>query len=101
MAKHQWTNPCEWQTYLNSLENPKNPKFELIGELDVGKGSFSGSGNAWVVRDTENGVVCLQSYATIVSVQTGSESVDLGKWSRTTSLHQRRFSSWCYHHPEG
>jgi len=98
MAKHKWTYPGEWQTYLNSLENPKYPSFELIQELDVGNTCFAGSGRAWVVRDTENGIVCLQSYATIVSVQSGSESVDLGKWSRTTSHHQRHFSVWCSHH---
>ena len=100
MARHIWGHPYEWQTYLNSLESPKYPEFELVEELGVGSGSFNGSGHAWVVKDTANNVVCLQSYATIVSVQAGAESVDLGKWSRTTSHHQSLFGVWCHNHKE-
>lgn len=100
MAKHTWHRPYEWQAYLNSLESPEHPEIELVEELDVGSGSYRGAGHAWVVKDTANNVVCLQSYATIVSVQAGAESVDLGNWSRTTAHHQRRFRVWCYNHKE-
>ena len=98
MAKHVWNYPSEFQTYLKFLENPKYPKFELVEELKVRPNSFNGSGHAWVVRDMENDLVCLQSFATIVSVKDGNDSIDLGKWSQTTTRQQSEFGSWCYNH---
>lgn len=96
--KHKWEYPYHYAEYFKSLENPNHPKFELVEELEVGHTGFDGSGHAWVVRDTENDVICLQSYLTIVSVKAGDDSVDLGKWSRTTTRHQFRFSAWCGRH---
>lgn len=92
MAKHQWTAPWHYDRYLAVLENPEPPRWAMLEELDVGKDSFSGAGQAWIVKDAANDVTCLQSYATIVSVYLGEGQVrDLGTWSRTTSRHQARF----------
>lgn len=73
----------ETDEYLSRLENPKTPVWEEICQID--------SCQAWVVRDTANDVVCLQSYNTIVSMKMGNEIVHLGKWSVTTSCHQGKF----------
>lgn len=75
------------KVYLEYLENPKTPVFEKVCRL--------GSKSAWVVRDTANGLVCLQSYNTIVAIKNGRESIDLGKFSVTTTGHQSAFLSWC------
>ena len=92
MAKHKWTAPYHYDIYLSKLENPESPRWEPIMELNVGRGSFAGAGQAWVVRDTANGIVCLQSYATIVSIYLGNgRTLDLDRWSRTTSRHQSAF----------
>lgn len=80
----------ETAKYLESLENPVRPDWELVEGL--------GNKQAWVVRDRANGTVCLQSYHTIVSVQAGDGSVDLGKWSPTTGRHQSEFRRWCRNH---
>ena len=94
MAAHKWVEPYHYDIYLSELENPQAPSWEMLEELDVGRGSFVGAGNAWIVRDTANGVICLQSYATIVSIYLGGgQTRDLGKWSRTTSGHQRCFAA--------
>lgn len=93
MAKHTWCYPYETGEYRKIFEAGmmKEPHFELVEELDVGRGSFNGAGQAWVVRDTANGLTCLQSYRTIVSVMLGGHVRHLGKWTRTTSRHQCRF----------
>lgn len=94
MARHTWTEPYHYDIYLSALENPQSPRWELIEELNVARGSFNGSGHAWIVRDTVNGVICLQSYATIVSIYLGDGEVrSLGNWSRTTSRHQSAFAA--------
>lgn len=94
MSKHVWSEPYHYDMYLSVLEDPQSPRWELLEELEVGRGSFCGSGHAWIVRDTVNDVICLQSYATIVSIYLGGGQVkDLGSWSRTTSIHQNRFRS--------
>lgn len=77
----------ETEKYMATLENPKQPEFVLIEQLNKCQ--------AWVVRDVANGVVCLQSYNTIVSVKQGDEGVSLGHWSVTTSKHQSFFRRWC------
>lgn len=94
MARHIWTEPYHYDIYLSSLEDPQSPRWEVLEELNVGRGSFSGAGHAWIVRDTVNGVICLQSYATIVSIYLGGGEVrSLGKWSPTTSRHQSAFAA--------
>lgn len=69
------------------------PKFEMIERF--------GSKNAWVVKDTANNIVCLQSYNTIVSMQAGSSSIDFYDYSSSTSRHQSLFRDWCEDHPAG
>lgn len=81
----------DYGVYLNNLENPKVPSFEYVCRLR--------HKNAWVVRDTANGTVCLQSYSTIVSMQLpDGGSVDFGRWSNTTTRHQGDFRDWCREH---
>ena len=95
MPRHKWSKPYHYSEYLSELDNPEIPEWEPVEELNVGKGSFSGAGQAWVVRDTANGMLCLQSYATIVSMYVGGGEVrELGKWTRTTSRHQAAFRCW-------
>ena len=92
MSRHVWSRPTEYSDYLRMLEQPRLPNFVLVGELEVGRGSFVGAGNAWIVRDTENGIICLQSYSTIVSFKVGEKVIDC--WSgktRATTHHQNRF----------
>lgn len=76
----------ETSEYLSKLENPKEPVWELVEQI--------GNKQAWVVRDTANDILCLQSYHTIVSMKVGDEHVSLGHWSRTTSAHQSAFYSY-------
>lgn len=76
------------EAYLDHLESPKTPVWENVCQLD--------NCQAWVVRDTANGLVCLQSYSTIVSFKLGGETVHLGKWTPTTSHHQSRFARRSY-----
>lgn len=85
MRQYAITNDSD---YLDALESPKTPVWELIEQL--------GSKQAWAVRDTANGIVCLQSYHTIVSYKAGDETVHLGRWSVTTSRHQSEFACRCY-----
>lgn len=92
MSRHVWSSPSEYYDYLNMLEKPRLPHFELVSKLEVGRGSFVGAGHAWIVRDTENGIICLQSYSTIVSFKVGNKVIDC--WSgktRATTHHQNRF----------
>ena len=80
----------ETEKYIEMLESPKTPKWELIEPI--------GNKQAWIVKDVANGLVCLQSYYTIVSVMIGDEAVELGKWSPTTGRHQYEFRRWCANH---
>ena len=92
MARHRWEYPSEFSLYEEMLaEGHARPEFEVVREVDVGRGGFNGAGHAWEVYDRANGVRCLQSYSTIVSVVRGGRAVDIGYWSRTTALHQNRF----------
>ena len=61
--------------------------YELTARFDARK-SFYGKAH---VIDHENGVVELQSYNTIVSRCTNGVVEHLGRWSQTTSRHQREF----------
>ena len=91
--KYEWSHPYHYGEYLDYLgEKAKAPEFQLVRSLDVGRGSYCGPHDAWIVKDVANGIVCLQSYSTIVSVKSGICTEELGKWSRTTSHHQRVFA---------
>lgn len=61
--------------------------YELTTRFDSRK-SFYGKAH---VIDHENGVVELQSYDTIVSRCVNGVVEHLGRWSQTTSRHQREF----------
>lgn len=61
--------------------------YELEARFDARK-SFYGKAH---VIDHENGVFELQSYNTIVSRCIGGKVEELGKWSQTTTRHQKEF----------
>ena len=67
--------------------------YELNNIYDSRK-SFYGKAH---VIDHENGVVELQSYDTIVSRCVNGVVEHLGKWSQTTSRHQREFEKQFVH----
>ena len=61
--------------------------FELVPRYDARKSFY---GKARVV-DHEDGTVELQSYNTIVSRCVNGKVEELGKWSATTTRHQKEF----------
>lgn len=61
--------------------------YELTARFDARK-SFYGKAH---IIDHENGVIELQSYNTIVSRCVNGVVEHLGRWSQTTSRHQREF----------
>ena len=61
--------------------------FELVPRYDTRK-SFYGKAR---VIDHENGTIELQSYDTIVSRCVNGKVEELGKWSATTTRHQKEF----------
>ena len=61
--------------------------FELVPHYDARKSFY---GKARVV-DHENGTIELQSYDTIVSRCVNGKVEELGKWSATTTRHQKEF----------
>ena len=61
--------------------------FELVPRYDSRK-SFYGKAR---VIDHENGTIELQSYNTIVSRCVNGKVEELGKWSQTTTRHQKEF----------
>lgn len=61
--------------------------FELSARFDSRK-SFYGKAH---VINYENGTMELQSYNTIVSRVTDGKVEHLGKWSQTTTRHQKEF----------
>ena len=61
--------------------------FELSPRYDSRKSFY---GKARVV-DHENGTIELQSYDTIVSRCVNGKVEELGKWSATTTRHQKEF----------
>lgn len=67
--------------------------YELTARFDVRK-SFYGKAH---IIDHENGVVELQSYNTIVSRCVNGVVEHLGRWSQTTSRHQREFEKQFAH----
>ena len=71
--------------YLKALNEPKIPVWGKPERLKAGT-------PAWKVLDTANGVTVLVSYNTVVSMRAGGKTVDLGKWSHTTTRHQMLFA---------
>ena len=61
--------------------------YELSAKYDARKSFY---GKAQVI-DYENGTQELQSYGTIVSRCDNGKVTHLGKWSQTTSRHQKEF----------
>ena len=61
--------------------------FELVPRYDTRK-SFYGKAR---VIDHEDGTIELQSYDTIVSRCVNGKVEELGKWSQTTTRHQKEF----------
>lgn len=61
--------------------------FELVPRYDARK-SFYGKAR---VIDHEDGTIELQSYDTIVSRCVNGKVEELGKWSQTTTRHQKEF----------
>lgn len=61
--------------------------YELTARFDI-RASFYGKAH---VLDYGNGKYELQSYNTIVSRCENGKVTHLGKWSQTTSRHQREF----------
>ena len=61
--------------------------YELEARFDARK-SFYGKAH---VIDYENGTLELQSYNTIVSRCVNGKVEELGKWSPTTTRHQKEF----------
>ena len=61
--------------------------FELVPRYDTRKSFY---GKARVV-DHEDGTIELQSYDTIVSRCVNGKVEELGKWSQTTTRHQKEF----------
>ena len=61
--------------------------FELVPRYDTRKSFY---GKARVV-DHEDGTIELQSYGTIVSRCVNGKVEELGKWSQTTTRHQKEF----------
>lgn len=61
--------------------------YEIEARFDKRK-SFYGKAH---VIDHENGTLELQSYDTIVSRCVNGKVEELGKWSKTTTRHQKEF----------
>lgn len=61
--------------------------YELEARFDA-RQSFYGKAR---VIDYENGVLELESYTTIVSRCIDGKIEELGKWSQTTTRHQKEF----------
>lgn len=61
--------------------------YELVPRFDARK-SFYGKAK---VIDHENGIIELLSYDTVVSRCKNGKAEDLGKWSQTTTRHQKEF----------
>lgn len=67
--------------------------YELTARYDARK-SFCGKAQ---VIDHEDGLIELKSYDTIVSRCKDGKVEDLGKWSQTTSRHQKEFKKQFEH----
>ena len=80
-----------FEAYKQSHEGATNYDFWRL--LKNAEAMPIGSKQAWILTE-KDGSKYLQSYHTIVSMKfVGEEIQSLGKWSRTTSNHQRLFWS--------
>nr|DAH60803.1 MAG TPA: hypothetical protein [Caudoviricetes sp.] len=61
--------------------------YELETRFDLRKSFY---GKAQII-DHENGIFELQSYSTIVSRCENGKVEELGRWSKTTTRHQKEF----------
>ncbi len=98
--KCDWSYPCYTEEYRKHLaENSKSPDWHFLKQLEL-TSHHIGTNDAYIVKDMANGVVCLQSYSTIVAVAYGTKTKNLGKWTPTTSWHQNEFSAYMAGHGE-
>lgn len=71
--------------------NGENKKMYLMGDLTArfdSRQSFYGKAK---ILEDEEGNIYLLSYSTIVSVCKNGKIEHLGKWSQTTTRHQKEF----------
>ena len=78
--------PNDYSKYLGELNDPKTPVWGTPERLKAGT-------PAWKVFDRANGLWCCVSYNTVVSVYDGARVRELGKWSMTTTRHQKMFAA--------
>ena len=98
--KCEWFCPCHTDEYRKLLaENSQSPHWEFLKQLELSSHRI-GTNDAFIVKDVANGVVCLQSYGTIVAVAYGTKTKNLDKWTATTSWHQNEFAAYMEEHGE-
>jgi len=98
--KCEWCYPSRTEEYRKQLaDNAKCPHWIFLKQLELTPHQI-GANSAYIVKDVANGVVCLQSYATIVAVAFGTKTKNLGYWTNTTSRHQNRFEAYMAEHGE-
>jgi hypothetical protein len=98
--KCEWGYPYHTEEYRNQLaNNAKSPQWEFLKQLELTK-CHIGTNDAYIVKDVANGIVCLQSYSTIVAVAYGKKTKNLAKWTPTTSWHQNEFAAYMAQHGE-
>ena len=98
--KCEWSYPCHTEEYREHLaENSKSPQWEFLKQLEL-TSRHIGTNDAFIVKDVANGIVCLQSYATIVAVAYATKTKNLGKWTSPTSWHQNEFAAYMAEHGE-
>jgi ABC-type proline/glycine betaine transport system substrate-binding protein len=98
--KCEWGYPYHTEEYRNQLaNNAKSPQWEFLKQLELTK-CHIGTNDAYIVKDVANGIVCLQSYSTIVAVAYGKKTKNLAKWTPTTSWHQNEFEAYMAKHGE-
>lgn len=98
--KCEWGYPYRTEEYRNQLaNNAKSPEWQFLKQLEL-TSHHIGTNDAYIVKDVANGIVCLQSYATIVAVAYGTKTKNLAKWTPTTSWHQNEFEAYMAVHGE-
>lgn len=74
-------------TKVWEIESQSVNHFDLDARYDSRK-SFYGKAKVYVMKD---GTQVLVSYSTIVSIYKDGKVTHFGKWSQTTTRHQREF----------
>ena len=98
--KCEWGYPYRTEEYRKQLaNNAKSPEWQFLKQLELTK-CHIGTNDAYIVKDVANGIVCLQSYSTIVAVAYGKKTKNLGNWTPTTSWHQNEFAAYMAEHGE-